>query len=437
MANSNPTHEWTIMIYMNVEPEGFEMSFKKNLQEICSIGSTSAIKIIIVADRNPNKKGRLSKNFLPKIYEIETKIGAIARKKVRKTIRRERLGSPQTLEDFLSFCKSRYPAKKYMLSFWDHGAGTAVAASPDPGSNRGGRQDALYTKEIFTAIKKTINQVDIIAFDACWMQMLENAYTLRACAKYLVASQNLASLQGFGYYMFLKHLSKNSSSSPLEAATLLIKSSYLKVTENVKAKTPEKLIKLFYHKIYDDKTFTLSCIKLDQIERFAEKINDLAAVFLKNSEKLFPHIQTARFLCLSYFDEEDPSGYNLKTIDLIYFLKKLLDSKFESDNDKKMFVPIAEQIVDIIEYAEICLIAYKEIGSVISDENATEKRWGAHGFSIFFPEHFFEWELYKKREGWYYEKDSNIQLLFAEKNKWKSFLYFYFQYVKKVTSKNW
>jgi hypothetical protein len=437
MDNSNPLPEWTIMLYMNVEPEGFETSFKKNLQEICSVGSTAMVKIIIVADRNPNKEGRLSKNFLPTIYEITERRKSNAKKKFKKKLSIEEIGSPVALEEFLDFCKSHYTAEKYMLIFWDHGAGTAVSASPDPGSKTGGLQDSLYAKEIFTAIKNTFKQIDLIAFDACWMQMLENTYALRRCAKYMVASQNLASIEGFGYFMFLKYLTAHPLSSPLEAAILLIKSCYLKVSDPVKARPGEDIVELLYQNIYDDETITLSCIKLDEVSDFAGLVDDLAEAFLKHKKFLFPYIRIARFLCLSYFDEESPPNFNLKTIDLIYFLKKMLDTKFETDQEERSFEPIAKIIYNIVEYAEMRLIAYKEIGTSMQEEHATEKRWGAHGFSIFFPEHVFEWQMYKDKEGWYYEKDPKIQVPFAEENKWRSFLNTYFRYVKSVIKDEW
>jgi hypothetical protein len=39
----------------------------------------------------------------------------------------------------------------------------------------------------------------------------------------------------------------------------------------------------------------------------------------------------------------------------------------------------------------------------------------------FFPEHVFEWQMYKDKEGWYYEKDPKIQVPFAEEKQVEKF----------------
>lgn len=500
---------WTIMIYMNVEPEGFDEGFRKNHLEMSLIGSNENVHIIIIVDRNASKKNITAeekhKQFLfPSIYRIEKGVEIKPDTVPLIEIKNENLGSPVVLEQFLTHCIKHFPAEKYMLSFWDHGAGNAVTTSPSEevenfmnsflGENflnesfkndtlsffesfrkkrrfernpvgttfnfpiranrkeqqEGNRnfnlaikeddqheaeQDYLYPKEICRAIENSFGKnkkIDIIAFDACWMQMFENAYTLKNCANYMVASENLISLQGFGYYMFLKYLTQKPSVSSLEAAILLIKSCYLKIPDTVDAKTAEELVKLYYQKIYDEPKMTLSCINLNATDSLAEKINRLSEFLETNLQNLFEYIRNARFLCLSYFDEEDPSDYDLKVIDLVYFLKKLTEIAIQALKDKEpkdpdIYTPIIQVSNEIAEIAEMNFVVYKEMGTDMREEKETDKRWGTHGFSIFFPEHVFEWEIYKETEGWYFEKNEDIQMPFALENKWKNFLDKYFK----------
>lgn len=494
---------WTIMIYMNVEPDGFDIGFRKNQLEMSLIGSTEEVQVIIITDRNP-MQGRKPKRkqFLdPSVYKIEKGKQIKLETEPIHEIKNEDFGSPAVLEKFLTFCIEHFPAEKYMLIFWDHGAGNGVTASPDEEEkvkkpvvqelqNIGRRhllaslqktftrlpvgstfnfpiqerakpknefnrnlaplkiakpdrkRDYLYAKEICTAVQTSFgkgNKLDIIAFDACWMQMFENAFAFKDCAQYMVASQNLISLQGFGYYIFLKHLTrlaKTRNITALETAVLLIKSCYLKINDTVDARSAGKLVNLYYNKIYDNPRMTLSCVDLAVTDILAEKINNLSVLLLENAKTLFENIRIARFLCLTYFDEQDPADFDLKVIDLVYFLKKLsenlitaLQAKDESDPD--IYTPIIDIANEIAEIAEISFVVYKEMGYVMREEKEVDKRWGTHGFSIFFPEHAFEWEAYKSMEGWYFETNPDIQMPFAKQNKWKAFLNKYYRLLQK------
>lgn len=495
---------WTIMLYMNVEPEGFDTGFRKNHWEMLLTGSTEKVQIIALVDRNPpNKKvRRREKEFLyPSIYRIEKNIEIKLSTKPLHIIKDDDIGKHTVLKQFLDYCIENFPAEKYMLSFWDHGLGNGVTASPEKPEKKDveelsqmknmsvlGRrhvnainqqtfsrvpvgstfhfantallkkftlsnkkisgltsnkpdtkQDYLYAKEINTAIKKSFgkeNKIDIIAFDACWMQTFENAYSFRDVAKYMVASENLISLQGFGYYLFFKYLSAMPDATPEDVAALLIKSSYLKVSDTLEAKTPEELVKLYYTKIYDDNKMTLSCIDLSVTKMVADKIDAIARLLEKGLDDYFDYIRIARFLCLSFFDEEDPAGYDLKVIDLVYFLKKLSENLLtalhsKDKNDPDIYSPVINLCNEISDIAELHFVIYKEMGPAMREEKEADKRWGTHGFSIFFPEHYFEWKNYKNSEGWYFETHKSIQMPFAVENYWKEFLKKYFAMLNK------
>ncbi|CAN5643027.1 N/A [soil metagenome] len=451
--NTNPTAEWTVMIYMNAEPDGFDFSLKKTLKEISLTGSSDKINIITLIDRNPRKtnivKDRENGYSLPSIFRIEKN------KKIRidtsslKKIKNDELGSPRVLKEFLDFCEQNFPANKFMLCFWDHGACNALFASPDPGSPNGGTQNFLYITEVSKAIKNSkIKKVDIITFDACCMQMLENAYTLKDSTDFMVGSENLISMEGLGYYMFFKYLNNAPQLSPEEVARLLIKSSYLKVTDktdnedkkDIDKKIPgnaEALEKLYYNKIFDDKTFTLSCLRLKNLEVLIEKIDKLAKALVQfQDDELFKYIRYSRFLCQSFYDEDEPPMYNSKTIDFIYFLKKLLDTKFER-GDKTEFTGILELANQIIEYTEMNFIAYREISPYMREESVKAKKWGAQGFSMFFPEFPFEWKSYKKIGGWYSKVGGQTRMPFVNDTTWGKFFERYFDYVERSIADSW
>ena len=81
------------------------------------------------------------------------------------------------------------------MVIWDHGGGLSGAAWDD--TNRG---DNLTLKEISSALSNaTLDNLDILAFDACLMGMVEVATEFEGLADYLVASEELVPGEGFAY----------------------------------------------------------------------------------------------------------------------------------------------------------------------------------------------------------------------------------------------
>ncbi len=472
--------EWTVMIYMNAEPPGFDKSLEESINEFRFSGSNEKMNIMICVDRNVQlgQDPNISTFPFPSIYRVTKNEIININTPPLHFIKNERMGNFKVLQEFLQYCKDKFSAKKYMLSFWDHGTGTAIEAGTaemtvafenlvtstksndltqlwesislynnkffqhastdrnistlfnfktakkhSDNANKlespvEKKEDFLFVSEIRFAIKNVFKDlIDIISFDACWLQMFENAYTLKDCGKLMIASENLIAVEGMGYKYFFHYLSKRPQLEAQEAAALLINSSFLKVHEENK--------------------FTLSSINLNKVQILADKINTLAEILKNNICLLFINIRNARFLCLSYYDEEDPSEFDLKVIDLIYFLKKLasiltpLLINNKRNDEKKLYISIINIIDEITIVSALELISYKQIGCAISEEKENDKRWGAHGFSIFFPEHFFEWESYKDLDGFYFGTNA---LTFSEENSWSQFLNTYFEYLRNPAS---
>lgn len=479
---------WTLMIYMNAEPEGFEESFGNNLKEMYITGSSADINIMLLVDRCPAVKGLQKKNNMdktpahyhyPSVYRVAKNTAINIDTQPLHVIQNDILGTPEVLQEFMEYTITHFPANRYMLLFWDHGTGTAVQASPDiiieelktilsahaehlpftgmheikkvfnnylkhtdttftsqktrllnvpvQGIQHNKHmtligteeQDYLYVEEIRAAIQAAFKgrQIDIIAFDACWMQMIENAYTLRNTGKYMVASENLISAKGFGYGHFLQYMSANPDSPAEQVCRYIINGTTFKLN--------------------DDDKLTLSCVDLSTTKKLCDEIDQLSKLFTRHSDAVFPLIATARFLCLTYYDEIDPVGFNLQTIDLVYFLKLLLSQTGYSPTDAhRLYAPgngtdteqVAQQILQVINTARNEFILLHASGVTVREENETQQCWGAQGFSIFFPEHVFQWELYKQYEGWYAD-DHAMRLSFAKDNNWATFLEAYFNWL--------
>lgn len=116
------------------------------------------------------------------------------------------MGEAATLSDFLSFCKTNYPAKREALLFWDHGGGGLRGVCFDEKYYN----DSLTLSEIKQVLENHCRQFDskfeLIGFDACMMSSVGTAASLKDCANYLVASEETVSLSGLDYTKFSGYL---------------------------------------------------------------------------------------------------------------------------------------------------------------------------------------------------------------------------------------
>ena len=143
----------------------------------------------------------------------------------------QNMGDPDVLQDFVEWAITNYPAKRYMLSIWNHGNGwrqsrerlheramrARAASEPDQGVAKAVAtddtdDDILYMREVQTALEGarqrlgTLVKLDVVGFDACLMGMVEVAYACRDVANYVVGSEDLEPGDGWPYDTILGDL---------------------------------------------------------------------------------------------------------------------------------------------------------------------------------------------------------------------------------------
>ena len=100
-----------------------------------------------------------------------------------------------------------------MLILWDHGTGwldpRQMANPADKGiSFDDETNNYIRTKQIGQILKDT-GKVDVLAFDACMMQMGEVAFEVKDRTSVIVGSEEVVPGLGFPYSLFLDYLTKN------------------------------------------------------------------------------------------------------------------------------------------------------------------------------------------------------------------------------------
>ena len=178
------SYAWTFMVYLdgdnNLESTGID-----DFLEMASIGSNSAINIVVQFDRidgcdtsygdwTTTKRFHITSGMTPTADNALEDLGELNH------------GDPQTLIDFIDWAKTNYPAEKYALILWNHGGGWREFKEIEEQAKLEGKDrpyyravcwddtdggDTLYMDEVQGALDVTGSH-HLIGFDACFMGMV-------------------------------------------------------------------------------------------------------------------------------------------------------------------------------------------------------------------------------------------------------------------------
>lgn len=315
--------DWLIMYYVDADND-LEKDLMLDMNEIESVDINKAnIKVVALVDRGTFWDG--DGNWQDtRAYELgfenspfnetlstNTKRIEIPELGITTTNSVElNMGDKNTLSKFITFCNENYNAKKTMLLFTNHGGGwrdssksktvridkiTKQKAVCWDLTNNG---DTLYMKEVREAITEAMGSqiFDIIAFDACYMGMIEVAYELKDLAKILIASKDSIPLPGFPYTQIFQETVKfDGKIKPNEFSNIIIDQYYDAYTQGTNVESDEI-----------NTTVTLSATDLSKVTQIARSINKLGAKLLESS---WQDGDTRQFT-ETYVDSENIDIYN-------------------------------------------------------------------------------------------------------------------------------
>lgn len=183
---------WTVMLYLNAEDPNFEQTLINYRQDIeAFIGAKSNFLTVTVQYDGPvtptvGSSGTTRYIVQPNGVYMDSGTG-----QNRFNRGEENMGNPATLQDFVEWSMTQFPAENYYLAIDDHGDG-AYGISVDGASGN----DVLTPPEIYSALKGATHNgarpIDIVDFEACLMGLAENAYDIREWADYVVFSQQIS-----------------------------------------------------------------------------------------------------------------------------------------------------------------------------------------------------------------------------------------------------
>ena len=201
------------------------------------------------------------------------------------------MGDPATLSMFLDYGIENYPAEKYALILWDHGAGPLDGVCLDElhGNNR------LSISELAGALgaANIPGKLSWIGFDACLMGTAEVAQMVAPYAEYMIASQDTEPAYGWNY-VFLKDIEEDADG----------------------AATGIRIVDTYFEGAKEGETgLTLSCLDLSKISDVITAMDDFfSPVGRSMNETTFAMLSNLRTASTNFgkaIRAERETGYDL------------------------------------------------------------------------------------------------------------------------------
>ena len=318
--------DWTIMIFMNGDNNLSEKCLE-DLREIKKAGSSKDVTIIVEADLREGA-GPTTRYLITPDRTLEEDVDD-------QWVETR----PEVLRDFLHFCITYHPARRYMLLLWGHGRALdsfevpAALPTDDPRVRqavvrrrderfsrrkkfRNGSQHAkpffiicpddqashaisnMELKKILESVSSKIEggKIHVLGMVACLMGMFEMCYELRHAAHYMIASESLIPDTSLPFDQVIPFLIQNPKIEPEEVCRTIVSA-----------------FKSFY--VVDKETpVQLSAFDLTKAEQLRTIIDDLAQLLLARinagdkdtlNAVLGSHFQTQRYDEDQFFDLYD------------------------------------------------------------------------------------------------------------------------------------
>ena len=196
----------TVLVYMNgsdLETEDGEAT--DDLKEMVASGVGGNVRVLV--ETLGTKKWKSTFGISSKTAQRYELTGNGLTLKVDK-LGSLNVGDSAPLTDFIQWGAENYPADRYMLIFWDHGAGPVYGFGYD---DRTGSEDTLTAYEMRKALTDAGVTFDVIGMDCCIMSSLELCCALYDFCDYMILSEDFESGYGWYYTDWLKTLTANPS----------------------------------------------------------------------------------------------------------------------------------------------------------------------------------------------------------------------------------
>lgn len=278
------TSKWTVIVFLNAANDLFPFS-DLNVNQMEEVAQNPEVRFVIQWKQSqavfPGSSFDGTRRYLARPDGSVN----IASELVQDMGDGVDMGRPQTMLDFINWAKTFYPAQRYVLVVWNHGNGwrrrpegqeaiRAVSYDDETGN-------AIQIWQLSQGIGS--NVIDILAWDASLMQMLEVAYEIQDRCRYIAGSEESPPGEGYPYDSIFRVFRDNPDSS-----TVTLSKAFVDGMVN--------------HPPYFNRKITQSVIDPTQLPALATAVDALSDELIANVGSLGTVIPAIRNAAQSYSD---------------------------------------------------------------------------------------------------------------------------------------
>ena len=212
--------KWTLLIFINAD-NNLDGAGVDDVTEMEKIGSTDDVNIVAMLDREGSSG--------TKTYFVEKNPQSGIQSPVIRDQAEQDMGDFNTLVEFFKYGVDNYPAEKYLVTIWNHGAGWQKNAAHEliKGiSYDDSSHNHMSTPQLGEACKQMSEYIgrklDIISYDACLMQMAEVAAEVKDYALVQVGAEETEPGDGWPYDDFCGPLVQNPAMDAKELGSVMV-----------------------------------------------------------------------------------------------------------------------------------------------------------------------------------------------------------------------
>ncbi|MBC8312619.1 MAG: T9SS type A sorting domain-containing protein [Candidatus Cloacimonetes bacterium] len=376
--------EWTILVYIAADNSLFNAAFD-DMNEMESVTYNDSVKIIVQVDPKEDMSSDFDFSEARRYFITYDNDEEQINSDLLANLGEINSADPNEVSEFANWGFSAFPSKKRMLILWDHGDGwrrdgeltKAICSDTDSGDNI-----SVADGELRQAISNINYHLDILAFDACLMQMPEVIGEIYEYCDFVIGSEEEVPWDGFPYGHFIGYYSDGILNYLVENPTCTAE----EFSNEIVARYIDSY--LGGGSQYYANNISLSSIKTGYFDEFQNK---LFAFTSEYSDTLLNYIyENVR--------ENSQVFYN-SNIDVYQFFSQLA---FYSE-----FQEVADEILSVMDSLTVNSLAVYD-NEVVADIGR---------MSIYFPETYSGFEDNYK---------DYIKLNFVQKTRWDKFLNSYF-----------
>ena len=225
--------KWTVLVYMNAA-NSLDSYAENDINEMEQVGSTDQLNIIVqVKRRNVNFQ-----NTRRMLIAKDGQPNAVTSPVIQDLGLGVDMGAWQTLKSFVEWGIATYPSEHVAVVIWNHGDGWRSLTAVNPITKAISEDDLtgnhIEIWQLPQALRPldTSPVLDVLAYDACYMQMAEVAQEVRLCTQYICGSEEFFPGEGYPYELMLTPLHDTPTISARMFASSLVDNIYAGLSYN-------------------------------------------------------------------------------------------------------------------------------------------------------------------------------------------------------------